>query len=1194
MSQDKPRKYQNVFCGKLSATPFLLKIALVLFLFVSPKMLAQTSVKRIYTDWKGYWTSDKATALGNQPNTENNLLAFLWNGKTYSTGANNAALTANSVVFEDSKFRALKIQSLGYDVNTYYLQGSMIDGSLTDRILTPAISGTLSTPAELASRLTDGIRGLALGTGIANIKAGTSSEFKVGTNNVQLGAINDGIPDIVVTQVAEPNSIVDKFKFVDAAGNIVGNEVSVAFNTIQVVGTYRLDLFNSNNGTIATGFTANDTREIRLLAMDFSSFGITTANAAQIDRFVVSFSGSSDCAFIAVNANSLKTGELSLVKKASMPGCGKLGDKITYTFEVTNTGEIPLTNVSIVDPLPGVVITGNSIASLAPNQKVTLIGTYTITADDVVAGTVTNSAIASGMDPSFNIVKDISGQTNNDDIATVINLLPPPIIGAITNLGCSAGGTVVLNSLPSTGNWIIEKKLGNTLTTSTGSGTTTTITGLAVGTYTFRVTNDFGCKSPPTANVVVTNQSSTTWNGTAWSNGNPDATKNVIIADVTNSPFTADLTACALTINAGVTATVPAGITLTIVNAVTTNGQLIFENNASLVQVNDAAVNTGKIEYRRISKPMNNFDFTYWGSPVSGQILFDLSPNTFYDKYWKFENDKWATIMNGAGVMQAARGYAIRVPKPLAAYPNGESVPAAPYAQPVAFKGIPNNGIINLPLQTANSYNLIGNPYPSALDADKFINENLTRLDGTLYFWTHHTAISNNAYAGISDYAVYNKFGSIEAYPGGGKPNGKIASGQAFFMMSTGSGNAVFKNSMRIATANSNAQFFRGTKSKTAASETDKSRVWLDLTNKDGLFKQMLVGYVGDATNELDAGYDGESFDGNKYIDFYSVNNAQNLTIQARSAPFIATDEVPLGYKTIIEGTFTISLNEADGVLKNRSIFIEDKTTKIIHNLKNGPYSFTTVKGTFNDRFLLVYVDKSAVFPPVVIEPPVVEPPVVVVPPAVVTPPAVEPPIVVVPPVIVTPPVEEIPVVEIPSAVVTPPVNESSEVIIPPVVVTPPTEELPVIVVPPIVVKPPVEESPVIVAPPVSVTPPIQESPVVVVPPIVVVPPLVVTPPADAPPIVVLDPTLESPDITVKGRPLVVSVSNHQIKINSFDEIIANVMVYDLRGRLLYEKNSINANEFMIHDLNSTDQFLIVITQLLNGKWVTKEIVFRN
>ncbi|RDI56646.1 T9SS sorting signal type C domain-containing protein, partial [Flavobacterium glaciei] len=133
----------------------------------------------------------------------------------------------------------------------------------------------------------------------------------------------------------------------------------------------------------------------------------------------------------------------------------------------------------------------------------------------------------------------------------------------------------------------------------------------------------------------------------------------------------------------------------------------------------------------------------------------------------------------------------------------------------------------------------------------------------------------------------------------------------------------------------------------------------LNLTNTQGAFKQMLVGYVTNATNGFDKAYDGQSFDGNEFIDFYSINDDKNLTIQGRSLPFDKNDEVALGYSSTIEGAFSISIDQTDGILASEDVFIEDKTTNTIKNLKEGAYNFSTKAGSFNDRFVLRYKDKT-------------------------------------------------------------------------------------------------------------------------------------------------------------------------------------------------------------------------------------------
>ena len=119
-----------------------------------------------------------------------------------------------------------------------------------------------------------------------------------------------------------------------------------------------------------------------------------------------------------------QTHTIALVKTASVGGTGVLGDVITYTFSVTNTGNTTLTNVVITDPMPGLTITGSPIAALAPGAMNTSItGTYVITQADVDAGRVINSALVTAKNPQNNNVTDISGTTSttNDNTETPVN-----------------------------------------------------------------------------------------------------------------------------------------------------------------------------------------------------------------------------------------------------------------------------------------------------------------------------------------------------------------------------------------------------------------------------------------------------------------------------------------------------------------------------------------------------------------------------------------------------------------------------------------------------------------------------------------------------------------------------------------------------------------------------------------------------
>ncbi len=418
--------------------------------------------------------------------------------------------------------------------------------------------------------------------------------------------------------------------------------------------------------------------------------------------------------------------------------------------------------------------------------------------------------------------------------------------------------------------------------------------------------------------------------------------------------------------------TVQDGVSVTVsdIIKVDTPGTFILENNASLVQINDVT-NVGRITYKRNTTPMNNFDYTYWSSPVSGQTLYNLSPNTLSDKYHSFTDPDWIDEL-GSNPMIAGKGYAIRTPK-AGTWPN-EEVVSFPYTQKVKFIGVPNNGDYTYIGISNNKSYLLGNPYPSAIDADAFLNENHLILDGTIYFWTHNTGIAPSGAFYVyndNDYASYNLTGGTGTTAAATSisgvnfsvPSGKIAAGQSFFATGKGTGNVLFTNDMRVsggvAGAN-NSQFFRTTKTKSKTSTAiEKNRVWLNLYNNEGAFKQTLVGYLAGATNGYDNRYDGESFDEHEFVDFYSVTPDKYLVIQGRALPFDETDTVPLGYRSKIVGNFNIAIDQTDGLLATQNVFIEDKLLNVVHNIKDTPYAFSTQAGTFDNRFVLRYTDKT-------------------------------------------------------------------------------------------------------------------------------------------------------------------------------------------------------------------------------------------
>ena len=492
-----------------------------------------------------------------------------------------------------------------------------------------------------------------------------------------------------------------------------------------------------------------------------------------------------------------------------------------------------------------------------------------------------------------------------------------------------------------------------------------------------------GCTATATSTITIA-IAEAKWNGSTWTNGPPNNTKDLVFNG--NYSVVTDLEGCSCKVSSG-TVTVKSGSTLKISNGVTVEGlgSLIFENNASLVQINSALnQNFGNIEYQRSTNSVvRKTDYVYWSSPVFHQVLGLLSAKTANGTFYSFDTstENWNQAYDET-LMDIGKGYIVRRPDFIS------GIPVVTETYTAYFIGVPNNGTIIIPSgfsgAAQGTSNLLGNPYPSAIDADKFLDANTGIVDGTLYFWTHNTAIQNAGNIGYNtdgspkagsgalaftsdDYASYNRTGGAGTAAAIGSginkniPSGKIASGQGFFATSTGLGDVKFTNDMRVAgTSGNNSQFFKTKNLKGKTDNTfEKNRLWLNLTNAKGAFKQTLIGYVTDATNEYDSRFDGESFDANEFVDFYSVSEDKNLVIQGRALPFREIDEVPLGYRTTIDGTFTINIDEVDGLLTDQAVFIEDKLTNTVFNLKSGNYTFSTAPGTFNDRFVLKYMDIS-------------------------------------------------------------------------------------------------------------------------------------------------------------------------------------------------------------------------------------------
>jgi hypothetical protein len=443
-------------------------------------------------------------------------------------------------------------------------------------------------------------------------------------------------------------------------------------------------------------------------------------------------------------------------------------------------------------------------------------------------------------------------------------------------------------------------------------------------------------------------RTSTTWNGTVWSNGTPTASLDAIIdgtyATTTNGVFTAKT----LTVNATKTFTINTGHNITVAGAVTNNGTFTVANNANLVQTNVTAVtNTGSINVNRNSASIQLYDYTLWSSPVAGQKLKAFSPYTLDTRFYTYNSDtNYYNVVNSPSTTDfaTATGYLIRA---------SNYHPVTPTVWNGVFTGVPNNGTLSKPINytdDARSFNLVGNPYPSPINIWTLVNENSANIESTLYFWrkTNGSVGQTSAYCTFVPGALIGNTGTFTTNNNSQSvdPLGVIQTGQGFFVKAkSGATTLTFNNTQRV--NNTVGQFFRTNQ------VAEPSKIWLNATNTTGDFSQMAVTYFDGATIGVDA-FDAKYMNDSGYALTSSINDAE-YTIQGRPS-FDVTDVVALNFKTATAGNYTIAIDHVEGLFgSGQTVFLKDNVANTTFNLSAGAYTFASEVGIFNARFEIVY-----------------------------------------------------------------------------------------------------------------------------------------------------------------------------------------------------------------------------------------------
>lgn len=456
------------------------------------------------------------------------------------------------------------------------------------------------------------------------------------------------------------------------------------------------------------------------------------------------------------------------------------------------------------------------------------------------------------------------------------------------------------------------------------------------------------------------------WSNGGWTNNiTPDQT-SIVYIDEPYSSDAGDIEACDLIVDAALNFNNEGNKSVVVYRDLTINDSFDIGDTESLVMYDDFATINGTIKkYERSTYRNNAFDFTYWSSPINRALLADVFAGVdsnriyYYDQSKTSTSDKnhpdfWSTWVLASGDMKNGRGYA------------SEGVLGETGVHEIVFDGKPNNGVIYEDLNfhdddginsnPDNDFNMLGNPYPSAIDIETFFELNADVIEPTVYLWTHTTPVDQDSGDfSFDDYATYNFTGGTgvgKGVNGGRVPTKNIGSSQGFFVRAKQKAQVIFNNTMRMEGVND--QFFKSRLIKKRKSDTEKDRIWLDLTTSKGGFNQILIGFDAKATDAYDSGYDALKFEGSNKIGFYSVLDSHKLTIQGLP-PFNDNKEILLGFDTQLgQREYSISISGLEGQLRDADLILLDHLLGISHDLEKSAYKFTHHKsGTFPGRFSL-------------------------------------------------------------------------------------------------------------------------------------------------------------------------------------------------------------------------------------------------
>jgi uncharacterized repeat protein (TIGR01451 family) len=234
----------------------------------------------------------------------------------------------------------------------------------------------------------------------ADVTAGSVTNSAYATGTYGSSTVTSNTVSVKVIYAPASSSVLKLTKSANTSTyNIVGQKITYIYNisnsgNVQVSGLKVVDNksipVTLTSTTVAAGANVTGTAIYTIKATDITNGSVTnsaiatgTANGNQVQ---------STPATATVTCNAAPA--LTITKSANTSTYNIVGQKITYTYNISNSGNVPVSNIVVKDSkMP---TTSISIGTLQPGTVASKTAIYKITSADITAGSVINIATANG------------------------------------------------------------------------------------------------------------------------------------------------------------------------------------------------------------------------------------------------------------------------------------------------------------------------------------------------------------------------------------------------------------------------------------------------------------------------------------------------------------------------------------------------------------------------------------------------------------------------------------------------------------------------------------------------------------------------------------------------------------------------------------------------------------------------------